>query len=435
MDTTGAQRAAVGTADVPPGWETAVIRFGQHVADALGIPLRLVGADPDTAFGMVALPVLLLLVVLATQLGTIARALGSRDFWRDGGRLTAVLQLGLLVVAYAFASGHQQRSFGTAVRELATGRLPDLLPRAVATQCVLLGVLWVVFGLLTGVDRRALLAPFAVVQDMLLLAALIVGFTVAWMAPPDGPGPAGLVPTAVAVAGVLLAYGYLTAVNRTRILRSPRALRQRRELLEHAARQSPGDPVVAAMAARSPAPAAAGPRRSVWLPAPRVVAGLTLFWAVLLCVPAGVAALVLRSGRFGTPTLGGVLRVEVLVVAVLLLITAVSFRRSLDDRARVSPAVPGLLDLSLLLSSACLALTAVVRAPVLLGPVPPWLLAVGPPLAVAALVFVLRVRPHRRVTRRWSLVLPAALAAAVLVLPLRGVVTPVFDGLTRALVG
>ncbi|MCX4758414.1 hypothetical protein [Kitasatospora purpeofusca] len=143
-----------------PAWMGAVIRGGQHVADALGIPAHLTTMDPDTAFGVIAMPVLLAVILLGVQAGSIARAVTSRDFWDDTGRLLGVAQLLLLVLAYALGTGGQSRSFGAAVGDILSGQLPDLLPMAVATQWLLLSILWLVVGASAGVRRSDLTAPF-----------------------------------------------------------------------------------------------------------------------------------------------------------------------------------------------------------------------------------------------------------------------------------
>ena len=205
------------TAEAPPDWQLSVISYGRHVVEALGIPVRLEEMDPDTAFGVVALPAVMILLGLIIQLPTMARAVATRDFWRDGSRLLTLLQLCLLLLAYAFSSGDQSRPLSEAVTEIADGQLSDFLPLAVLTQWALLSVLWVAFGLLTGVSRSALNVPFAAVWAMGMTAALIIGFTAAWMIPSTGGGVVGHAPAAVAVVGVLLVYGYLSALNRNRM--------------------------------------------------------------------------------------------------------------------------------------------------------------------------------------------------------------------------
>ncbi|MFD7415129.1 hypothetical protein [Kitasatospora purpeofusca] len=425
-----------------PAWMGAVIRGGQHVADALGIPAHLTTMDPDTAFGVIAMPVLLALVLVGVQAGAIARAVTSRDFWDDTGRLLGVAQLLLLVLAYAFGTGGQSRSFGAAVGDILSGQLPDLLPMAVATQWLLLSVLWLVVGASAGVRRSDLTAPFDAVRGMALIAVFVVAFTAAWMAPPSGPGPAGRLPAAVAVGAVLLLFGYLSAVSRGHEQR-PDILRRRREILEHSFRR-PGDvpgqtpsnrpeeALIAALLARGqdrPVP----PTGSIWLPAPALVLRLCLLWAALLGVPAAAVTWIFSTGHFPPPDLPGVLRVELAVLSVMVLMMVFSFRRNLDGRIRVSPAVPRLIDLSLLLSVGWLGLSGAWSSPVTLGPLPAWVVALGPPLVIALLVLLLGVLPHRRQTPRLPLALAVAVAAGPFVLPLRAALQHLLGGIVHAL--
>ncbi|MGW0854240.1 hypothetical protein [Streptomyces sp. NPDC002690] len=414
----------------PPDWELSVISFGQRLGDALGIPLHLTTMDPDTAFGVVVLPLLVVALVVATQAGEIVRALGSRDFWRDGTRLMAVLQFALLLLAYAFSVGPRSDSFAEAAGHVLSGQLPDILPPAIATQWALLTALWILFGVLTGIGRYALSVPFETAGSMAGIAVLLICFTAAWMAPPLGDGLLGHAPSAVAVIVVILLYGYLSAVNRERALSSPAALTRRAEAFEDAARRSPNDAVIAAFRAdarqrRARPPRPGGP----WAPEPSMVLRLSVVWAVMFGVPAAVITWVYSTGRFDPPDFGAVVRVELLVLGILQLVLLFSFRRSLDDRAGVSPVVPRLIDLSLILSAGLLAATEAARTPAALGVAPAWLLMAVPALVVAGLVFVLGVLPHRLSTPRWGTAVGAAMAAAVLVLPLKAglelVLTPV----------
>ncbi|WP_380281934.1 hypothetical protein [Kitasatospora purpeofusca] len=436
----------IGAATVPdearPAWMGAVIRGGQHVADALGIPAQLTTMDPDTAFGVIAMPVLLALVLLGVQAGAIARAVTSRDFWDDTGRLLGVAQLLLLVLAYAFGAGGQSRSFGAAVGDILSGQLPDLLPMAVATQWLLLSALWLVVGASAGVGRSDLTAPFDAVRGMALIAVFVVAFTAAWMAPPSGEGPTGRLPAAVAVGAVLAVFGYLSAVSRGHELR-PHVVRRRREALEHSFRRRgeaprhggenrPEDALIAALLTRGqnpPAPSAG----SIWRPAPTLVLRLCLLWAVLLGVPAAAVTWIFSTGRFPPPDLPGVLRVELAVLSVMVLLMVFSFRRNLDGRIRVSPAVPRLIDLSLLLSVGWLGLSGVWSSPVTLGPLPAWVVALGPPLVIASLVLLLGVLPHRRETPRLALALTVAVVAGPLVLPLRSALEHLLGGIVHVL--
>ncbi|MGY0460415.1 hypothetical protein ACW14Y_09110 [Kitasatospora sp. cg17-2] len=434
--------AAAAQNESRPAWMGAVIRGGQHVADALGIPAHLTTMDPDTAFGVIAMPVLLALVLLGVQAGSIARAVTSRDFWDDTGRLLGVAQLLLLVLAYAFGAGGQSRSFGAAVGDILSGQLPDLLPMAVATQWLLLSVLWLVVGASAGVRRSDLTAPFDAVRGMALIAVFVVAFTAAWMTPPSGPGPAGRLPAVVAVGAVLLLFGYLSAVSRGHEQR-PDILRRRREILEHSFRR-PGDvpghtapnrpeeALIAALLARGqdrPVP----PTGSIWLPAPALVLRLCLLWAALLGVPAAAVTWIFSTGHFPPPDLPGVLRVELAVLSVMVLMMVFSFRRNLDGRIRVSPAVPRLIDLSLLLSVGWLGLSGAWSSPVTLGPLPAWVVALGPPLVIASLVLLLGVLPHRRQTPRLPLALAVAVAAGPFVLPLRAALQHLLGGVVHAL--
>ncbi|MFJ8436341.1 hypothetical protein ACIQ9P_34075 [Kitasatospora sp. NPDC094019] len=434
--------AAAAPGESRPAWMGAVIRGGQHVADALGIPAHLTTMDPDTAFGVIAMPVLLALVLLGVQAGAIARAVTSRDFWDDTGRLLGLAQLLLLLLAYAFGAGGQSRSFGAAVGDILSGQLPDLLPMAVATQWLLLSALWLVVGASAGVGRADLTAPFDAVRGMALIAVFVVAFTAAWMAPPSGRGPAGRLPAVVLVCAVLLLFGYLSAVSRAHEQR-PDIARRRREALEHsfrglgrtsgpAAADRPEEALIAALLARGQRPSAPS-TGSVWRPAPALVLRLCLLWTALLGLPAAAVTWIFSTGHFPPPDLHGVLRVELAVLSVMVLLMVFSFRRGLEGRVRVSPAVPRLIDLSLLLSVGWLGLSGARNSPVTLGPLPAWAVALGPPLAIASLVLLLGVLPHRRETPRLPLALAVAVAAGPLVLPLRSALEHLLGGIVHAL--
>ncbi|MED7953919.1 hypothetical protein [Streptomyces sp. BE303] len=434
--------AAAVSDESPPEWMWRVIRGGQHVADTLGIPIHLTTGDPYTSFGVIVIPVLLVLVLVGVQAGPIARALTSRDFWDDTGRLLGVAQLLLLLLAYAFGSGGQARSFGAAVGNLLSGQLADLLPMAVATQFLLLSALWLVVGASAGVRRSDLTAPFDAVRGMALIAVFVVAFTAAWMAPPLGEGPTARLPAAAAVGAVLLLFGYLSAVSRGHEQR-PHIVRRRREILEHSFRrrgEAPGhgpenrpeDAMIAALLARTqqrPAPSAG----SIWRPAPALVLRMCLLWSVLLGVPAAAVTWVFSTGHFPPPDFRGVMRVELAVLSVMVLMMVFSFRRGLDGRIRVPRAVPRLIDLSLILSVGWLGLSRAWSSPVTLGPLPAWAVALGPPLVIASLVLVLGVLPHWRETPRLAVALTVAVAAGPLVLPLRSALEHLLGGIVNVL--
>ena len=67
------------------------------------------------------------------------------------------------------------------------------------------------------------------------------------------------------------------------------------------------------------------------------------------------------------------------------------------------------------------------------GALPPWALAVGPPLLVAGLIFQFGVLPHRRETRRWPLALLGAVAAAPLIIPLKAALVPLLNSVIHTL--
>ncbi|WP_406114676.1 hypothetical protein [Kitasatospora purpeofusca] len=121
------------------------------------------------------------------------------------------------------------------------------------------------------------------------------------------------------------------------------------------------------------------------------------------------------------------------MLSVMVLMMVFSFRRNLDGRIRVSPAVPRLIDLSLLLSVGWLGLSGAWSSPVTLGPLPAWVVALGPPLVIALLVLLLGVLPHRRQTPRLALALTVAVAAGPFVLPLRSVLQHLLGGIVHAL--
>jgi hypothetical protein len=83
----------------------------------------------------------------------------------------------------------------------------------------------------------------------------------------------------------------------------------------------------------------------------------------------------------------------------------------------VPPALLPFIDLSMALSACAIVLSGFGQSAVTLGSVPVWVVAIGPPILVALLVFTANVLRLRSGTTRWGACVLAAVAAALLVWP------------------
>jgi hypothetical protein len=136
-------------------------------------------------------------------------------------------------------------------------------------------------------------------------------------------------------------------------------------------------------------------------------------------VLAGLVTLVVALAGWGAPSVEGTVRVELVGFAAVFVIWFFRFRRSSYAHPRVPAAMAGLTGVSLALTAALLAASGARIAPVTVGPVPALLVAVLPGLAVALVVFLVDVHPHRHRTRGYRLCLLVALLAGLVGLVVR----------------
>lgn len=123
--------------------------------------------------------------------------------------------------------------------------------------------------------------------------------------------------------------------------------------------------------------------------------------------------------------------VDLIVVSVMFLVSCYRFRADALNETAAPPALLHFIDLTAAISACAIALVGLPGSQVTFGAVPAWLVAVGPPLIVATMVFVLRILRRCGVTPRWAACVLAAGIAGLLVGPakivLAAILTPVVD--------
>ncbi|MEU6857293.1 hypothetical protein AB0B28_00240 [Glycomyces sp. NPDC046736] len=298
----------------------------------------------------------------------------ERRFWQDPGKLRFVIGLVLLTVAYAFYGGDQPRPLAEALLDIGRGQILGVMPLAILTQWTLLMAFWIAFGLLMGVPLAKLGKPLAdIAIGMTVLAAELVLFALVIMSVVEAEFAAAVAWFLVfAAANLPLAFTARAAFRK-------RGLRERPVLV-------------------------------LWL----VYTGtLTL----LLGFIAVCATVVFAAAELGPPTQGGVVKVVLIVVLVIALIMCFRFRSDVLAEVDAPESLLFFIDFSLALATGVVAVIGVQQAPVTLGPVPSWLVAVGPPLIVAAMILLVHLRRLRESTPRWTACLVTGVLAAFLVLP------------------
>lgn len=344
-------------------------------------------------------------------------------FWRETGKLSTVITFVLLVIAYAFYGEEQERTLPEALLSLAKERLAEVLPTAIVTQWVLLIGFWLLFGLLLGMPFVKLLWPLTAMFYLVVLTAYLVVFTPSLMASfSGGPGPPEIAVFALAVPLIYLGYLLEGPERRVHVAGQQRELRAQQGLPER--RRGP----VGRLLWGEESGAA-----SRWLPPPGHLAAGAGAWlvlcSILVAVVYGFKALV---GAL-PPTPDEVVRGELVVMTFLFLLSCLYFRVTAPAEQDLPPALFHFVDLSLALSACAVAVAGLPDSPVTLGPVPAWVVAVGPPLVVAALILGTHLRELRAETPRWGVCLGAGVAAALLVGPLRIVLTDVLLPYVRLL--
>ncbi len=343
------------------------------------------------SIAVIALAVLAITLLINVGKGAVQVAKGSfqaakaavgftrkqidNKFWRDAGKLATAISFLLLVAAYGLFWEEQTRSLDEALLDLGRERLAEIVPTAILTQVVLLSAYWLLFGRLTSVPARTLLEPyrlflgFAVVFAVLILASVVPFLLAGGDAETLGMTVLGLI-TVFGLCVPLLAKATLAAGEKAKQGKAKASI------------------TVA------------------------VVAMLMLTGLVATVVAAIYAAVARR------PSVEGLVATDVAIMTVLLLITAYRFRAYIGD-AQIPRAVPHLIDFSLAISACAIALVSLPGSQVTLGPVPPVVIAAGPALAVAVMIYVVHLRHSRAATPRWSACLAVAIVGGLLAGPLR----------------
>ncbi|HEY1094342.1 MAG TPA: hypothetical protein VGE61_06545 [Glycomyces sp.] len=323
---------------------------------------------------------------IARDAAKFAKGQVDQRFWREPGKVRIVIGVVLLAVAYGYGAD-QPRPLGEALLDLGRGQFLAVMPIAILTQWLLLIMFWLLFGRIAGVPLKELAKPIGTVASgTVVIAVELAPFTLGALALIGGD-------TAIAAAG----FGAMFALNLALALLT--AARERRKPPE--ARDT-----------------------RFWVRNPVALALLltvllsVLFVLVAVLVALGYAVYAYFSGAGPAAlTPASVIRGEVIAVSVVFLVSCFRFRSDSLAEVDAPPAVLHFADLSLALSAGLVAATAVAGSPVVLGAVPPWLIAVGPPLTVAAMVFGIYLVRMRDATPRWGVCLVVSVAAAFLVLP------------------
>ncbi|MFC6081237.1 hypothetical protein [Sphaerisporangium aureirubrum] len=348
-----------------------------------------------------------------------ARRRVQERFWRETDKMAPLISLLLLVIAYAFYGREQTRTLPEALLDLGKEQLASVLPLAIVTQWVLLCAFWLVFGLLLGVTRERLMYPLSSMLFLAVLTGYMILFTTALMGVfADG--------VQVAEAGVFaLAVPLMYLGN---VLDGPER-RARHARMREEMRAEAGLPEVRRGAAHRLIWGSADRPGSRWLPPPGPMLGGVLAVFVMFALLTGVIYALKAFGEPRPPTVAEVVHAELVVTSLLFLLSCFYFRTVTLMELDPPPALFHFVDLSLALSACAVAVAGLPDSAVTLGPVPPWVVAMGPSLVVAALILGIHLREQRAGTPRWGICLAVSVAAAVLVWPAKIVLTEVLPPL------
>ncbi len=338
--------------------------------------------------GLIAVSLVWQLVSAILRIITFARDQVRDRFWRETDKLTLFITFLLLFAGYGLYRNDQPRTFVQAVEGIGLARLAELLPVAILTGWTLLVTFWFLFCGVMGIPIRRTGRVLSGVGVFLAATVLLMLYSVVVTAAVRGQ----VVTIVLAALGILVANYLLLVAENSRRVHRPWRIPVRHQLF------------------------------------------MLFAWsAVFGVVGAFIVASVYASNGRGTPSVTGVLIVDIAVMTVFALFACVSFRKevlAVQDAPRVTL---HLVDLSLAVSAAAIALTGMAHAPVSLGPVPPWLVAAGPPLIVALMVLAVHVLPARRHTPRWGTALVVAIAAGLLVGPAKLALEGGFSTIFQAL--
>ncbi|TCO50045.1 hypothetical protein EV646_102116 [Kribbella antiqua] len=329
----------------------------------------------------------------------------ENKFWRESGKVNTLITFVLLVCAYAFYGDEQTRTLWEAVKDLGMEEVRSVLPVAITTQFLLLGLFWIVFGRILGMSWRSLaeagipfLAYLAIYAQILLYTVMLLGILrsdVSW--------------ALVGLGGsLILAYLFAVAQMTPEFRAEQARIARRKGVIAWMNRATYGSDIET---------------RSRWARRPREVVGfLVTAWIFLAIVTVPVIGY-FKGHEKGVPSIGGAIRVELIVMSVLLLVACFQFRDIADSVADTPRALFPFVDLSLAFAAAVVAVTGLPNSEVTLGPVPVFAVAVGPPLIVALTIFLSHLIGRRRRTHNWGAAMLTSVGAGFVVLPLKLLLT------------
>jgi MFS family permease len=336
---------------------------------------------------------------IARDAGKFAKDQVEAEFWRDPGKIRIVIGFVLLAVAYGFYGTDQSRPLGEAVLDLGRSQFLAVMPLAILTQWLLLIAFWLLFGLLMGVPFRELAKPIGtVISGTIVIGVELILFTIGALSLIGGSAALGIA-TLTAAFLLNLVLGCISVV-----------IERRKPVEARATGFWRTNPIALALLVTL----------AIWVV-------FVLSW-LLVALVHGIY-LSLTGGEPQPLTLESAIRGDLIALSVIFLFSCFRFRADTLSEVETPPSLLYFADLSLALSAAVIAATGLPNSPVVLGPVPPWVVAVGPPSIVAALVFGVYLIRMRETTPRWALCLAVSLAAAFLVVPtakaLTGLLAPV----------
>lgn len=303
----------------------------------------------------------------------------SNKFWRDAGKLATLISFLLLVIAYGFYGHEQTQTLGAALLDLGRERLAEIVPTAILTQVLLLCAYWLTFGWLTAVPARTLAEPFPLFLGFIVVFAwLLLASVVPFVLADGDPSALGM-----AIIVMITVFGLAIPLFTKLVLRANKQSQQ-------------------------------GRARPAIIVA--VVALLMLTGLVATSVACAYAAM------SPSPSVGGLVATDFAIMTVLLLFTCYKFRAYIGG-AEVPSAIPHLIDFSLAISACAIALVSLPGSEVTLGGIPPVIIAAGPALVVAAMIFIIHLRRSQSGTPRWSACLAVAVVGGLLAGPLKALLT------------
>ncbi|GIH11600.1 hypothetical protein Rhe02_96670 [Rhizocola hellebori] len=310
--------------------------------------------------------------------GFVRKQVGNR-FWRDAGKLASVISFVLLVLAYGLFWQKQTRTLDEALLDMGREHLAEIVPTAILTQVVLLSAYWFIFGRLTAVPTRTLLEPYRLVVGLAIAFAwLLLASVLPFVLAGGDSGTLGM-----AVLGLITVLGLCVPLLAKSVTAASKRAQQGKA------------------------------RASI---AVALVALLMLTSLVATTVAAVYAAV------SSDPSVAGLVATDFAILTVLLLFTGYRFRAYIGQ-AEVPAAVPHLIDFSLAISACAIALISLPGSEVTLGGVPPVVIAAGPALAVAAMIYIVHLRRSPQHTPRWRVCLAVAIVAGLLVGPVKALLS------------